>query len=258
LNVDARSNTDIGVLRSYGRINGAGLDEAYLQFGGLTAGLAGSLFDVAGTGQPSSWSTGLGAGDNTVLQYSANAGASTVSVGLENALDSDNAADAATRPDVVAKVDIKAGAATITLAGVSHEAKFSTTQTVSGYAGIARIGANMGGASVAAWAALSRGATAYTTGSSTTAVDVDTNGNVATGNNYGGEVGVGAGAGTFYVGAAQSNYTLTTTNTTTNSYSAAYAYTAAKGLTITPAFVNSTTTGSSATNILYLRIQRDF
>jgi len=258
----AKSNTEMGALTSYLRVAGAatgssGLNRAYLQLGGLTAGRPDSVMDIPGTNQTSAWSNGWGAGTNNALQYAIPVGAGTMTVAVEDALAS-NASGTASRPDVAAVLTVPAGGLNFTLGVVSHEANYSTTYTKQGYAAIGRVGANLGGTSVVAWAGTSTAATAYTSGASSTNYDVDSSGNGATGWNYGGEVGVPAGPGTFFLGMGQYNYNLAAvSNTTTTSIGAAYQYNVTKGLYATPAFL-TTDNGTTKTNQLLIRINRDF
>ena len=62
LTLDARSNSEIGVIRGFGRIGNDGMERAYVQVGGLTVGKSSSLADIAGT---NAWNYGssLGGGD---------------------------------------------------------------------------------------------------------------------------------------------------------------------------------------------------
>ena len=143
LNVDARSNTDAGALRSYGRLDSGSLSYAYLTLGGLTAGLADSSFDAYN----GTWNWNADGFDNgnvnKQLSYTAAlGGASSLTFGIEDPTNQNTSSvklDTASGPyhapsdyfeetvqgapqipDLVGNFKTSAGAASIQLSGALH------------------------------------------------------------------------------------------------------------------------------------------
>jgi hypothetical protein len=95
LNVDARTRTDAGLLRTFFRYNvlgdtgnyGAGtklgLDKAFIQWAGVTAGRAGSFFDFYANDLSYSAVAGSDNGSVNLLAYTASFGAFSASLALE-------------------------------------------------------------------------------------------------------------------------------------------------------------------------------
>ncbi len=126
LNFDARSNSDMGVIRSFvsftnNGVNDYGLDsdwanytgvrKAFIQVGGFTAGLKDSIADIAGT-----VGNFYGSGMNQAgygVDYQVAVGDMNFAIAAEYSQQYDE------RPDIIARVQGKAGTVNYTLAGVS-------------------------------------------------------------------------------------------------------------------------------------------
>jgi len=261
LEADVRNNSEIGVVRGFGRINaassGTSVGKAYVQVGGLTAGLNSSLADIAGT-NADQYGSNLGGGSATGIQYDMAMGATTLSIQAANA-SNNTASGVADRPDVLVGIATKAGPADIKIVGVSAEAVHSDGTAIQGYAVVARAGLSLGGGfGVAAFGGSSVGASSYTT--SANLADWDGT-DKATGSNFGGEVTYSTGSGTLAIAADQSQEKLGDTSSKVTNLGVSYAANLAKGLVIEPEFVTSTTDEDgtkTASNTVYLRIQRDF
>ncbi len=257
LNVDTRSNTEIGTVRGFGRLQSGALDKAYVQFSGVTAGQLSSLADIAGT-NAENYGSNLGRGTTSGLQYAATLGAATLSIGLENA-DNNNSSGVADRPDVLLGLNTKAGPADVKIVAVSHEAANGST-TTQGYALIGRIGATLGGGfGAAVFGGTGEAANGYVGAKKLTDYD-GTDKSKAT--NFGGEVLFSTGSGTFALAADQSEEKRGSSSTKVTNYGVSFVYNVTKGLAVEPEFVSETVdiSGGSKTtsNIAYLRIQRDF
>ncbi|MEI6573281.1 MAG: porin [Alphaproteobacteria bacterium] len=271
LMTDVRSNTDIGTLRGFSRLNaatsGVAIDRAFVQFAGLTAGRNGSLADIAGT-NADTYGSNLGGGTGSGLRYDLPVGAATVSFALENAADNNTYGTApnttspvADRPDALIGFATNAGPANIKLVVASHDAQASnaTGGSTQGYAVVGRVGAALGGGfGAAVFGGTSEAASKYTTAGNLR----DFNGtDKSKGTNVGGEITFATGAGTFAVAADQSKETLADKTTKVTNVGISYVYNAAKGLAIEPEYVNTQTDNGTATtnsNLFVLRIQRDF
>ena len=280
LNVDTRANTDIGVVRGYGRMSGSTLDQAYIQAGGFTAGLAGTWMGNGGGVAVGAFGSHTSA---TQISYSAAIGGGTVTLGILNASDNDVTGLAAANsgvasmPDLMATISVPVGGATLGLGVVSHETRGDTAGSVSGYA----VGATLGlspaaGVSMGIEGGYASGALGYL-GTATVAEGVDasitqvydanlstgTVGDANTGYVVSGYANFAAGKGTLTLIAA---YTALSDNTnnldvTSTSFEIDYALSVAKGLTITPAVAYiSADDGTTSENaaVAYIRIQRDF
>ena len=263
LTIDARSNSEIGVIRGFGRIGNAGMERAYVQVGGLTVGRNASLADIAGT---NAWMYGsnLGGGSRNGATYAATMGAVTLSLGIaDSANNNDTDTTSSTTyssgtPDLLAGVSAKTGPVDVKLVGVSHTAVDATGET-QGYAVVGRIGASVGGGfGVALFGGISEAAAAYTGDIYT---DTDGAGNNNTGTNIGGEITLAAGNGTLALAVDQYTASLGTDEAVVTSYGISYAYDIAKGLAIEPELVYTSEdddgTETNSTTV-YLRIQRDF
>jgi len=262
LTLDAQSNSEIGLIRGFGRLGNAGMEKAYVQFGSLTVGKNASLADIAGT---NAWNYGsnLGGGSDIGATYAATMGAVTFSLGIANSANNNFAGDDPTTyssgtPDLLAGISAKAGPVDVKLVGASHTAVDGTGET-QGYAVVGRIGASAGGGfGVALFGGISEAAADYTGNIYT---DTDGAGNNNTGSNIGGEITLAAGNGTLALAADQYTASLGTADATVTTYGISYAYNVAKGLAIEPELVytseddDGTTTESTT---VYLRIQRDF
>lgn len=269
--VDARTNTDAGVVRGVLRWN---LDStastrsagrAYAQIGGLTAGKYGSVADISGT-SPWNLTSELGGGKGIGIKYDMPMGGATVTVAMENAADyadgTTYSSSTAKRPDFLVKVAVPAGPVTATLVGVSHEANSTAasatvSSTVQGYALLGKLGGAFGPASVSVYGGVSQGALNYTgqVGSNVDA-DVSTT-DTSQGNLVGADLAFNTGSGSAFVTAETGQAKLGALSDTFSQYSVGYAHTVAKGFTVAPEFIAGVTNGTT-TNTMYLRIQRDF
>jgi len=281
LKVDVRSNTEMGVVRGFARMNastsGASISRAYAQLGGLTAGKDASMADIAGT---NAWQygTNLGGGTGQVIKYAFAAGPVTITAGLENAPDNNGsytttAADpvavtpavkgsnVADRPDVLLAVAGSAGALSYTIVGASHEAVDQTSgaATTQGYAVVARLGVKLdGGFGAAIFGGTSQAASKYT--SKAALVDYDGTDKSA-GTNFGGELLYSAGPGTLAIAADQSEEKLGASNNKVSNLGVSYVYNVTKNFVVEPEYIIAKTESgstSSTSNKLWLRISRDF
>ena len=104
LNIDTRSNTEIGVVRGFARTNGSDLKQAYIQAGGFTTGLAGTWM---GNGGGVIVGTFGSHSDATQVSYSTAIGGGTVTLGLldsgANDVQSTNTG-VASMPDLMATI----------------------------------------------------------------------------------------------------------------------------------------------------------
>jgi hypothetical protein len=277
LTLDARSNSEIGVIRGFGRIGNGGMERAYVQVGGLTVGKNSSLADISGT---NAWNYGanLGGGSKVGATYAATMGAVTLSLGIAESANNNfettststlvgtnttwtkttTTTNTSGTPDLLVGISAKTGPVDVKLVGVSHTAVDGTGET-QGYAVVGRIGASVGGGfGVALFGGISEAAAAYTGDIYT---DTDGGGNSNTGTNIGGEITLEAGNGTLALAADQYTASLAGADATVTTYGISYAYNVAKGLAVEPELVytseddDGTTTESTT---VYLRIQRDF
>ena len=279
LNVDARSNTEIGVVRGYGRTSGAAVGQAYVQAAGFTAGLAGTFMGNGGGLIAPAFGSHS---DSTQLSYSTALGGATLTVGVLNAGDNDRNSTntgVAQMPDLMAKISLPLGGATLGLGAVSHQTYGGTSGSESGYA----VGATLGlspaaGVSMGIEGAYASGALGYlgtagaASGIDSDILDVyDTNDSLVvskanTGYVVSGYMSAEVGKGTLGLVASYTSLSNETTlvDVTGTSVELNYALTVAKGLTVTPAIAymtgedSDTTADSSNTTIAVIRIQRDF
>ena len=252
---DARSNTELGVVRGFSRTTNGTVDRAFVQFSGITAGLNSSLSDFAGT---NAWNYGsnLGAGKGAGVRYDAALGASTLSIAIEGAQDN-NSSGVSDRPDVLVGFKTTLGMVDLNIVAASHEVQEGSVSD-QGYAVVGRIGASLGGGfGVALFGGMSEGASKYTYDGGNDLVS----GMLAEGTNIGGEILLTAGKGVLALAADQATFEQGTTDITRTNYGVSYVYELAKGLSIEPEFVMSSVdngTTTTDTTIGYLRIQRDF
>jgi len=256
---DAVNNSDIGAIKGSANLNetATGLETAYVQAGGVTAGLKYSVMDYDQGGV--AYYMG-GSYTTNVLLYTAAVGSSSFTVGLESARGSAAGTYAAWRPDVVAQITTNAGPASLSVSAASTAPRSNALVTGAegngyGISGLASIAA--GPAKIALIGAYGYGASRV--GAISAITDYDGT-NYSKTSTIGIKVSVPAGNGTFALYGGQENSSTAASpavTTTTNRYGAQYAITVAKGLTVTPELASSTD-GSTTTNGGYLRIQRDF
>jgi hypothetical protein len=140
LNTDVRSNTDAGVVRAFGRINGSSngsmtVKYAYAQIGGLTAGYADSAFSRLNN--PWGWQISTDDGKVTnALQYTASlGGTTTATISMEDASFRTSAGLGASQvPDLVGAVKTVNGALTLQGAVATHQNHGLTSSDTQGYA----------------------------------------------------------------------------------------------------------------------------
>jgi len=272
LNIDTRSNTEIGVVRGYARIDGNELDQAYIQAGGFTLGLAGTwMGNGGGLVAPTFGSHG----DSTQVSYSAAIGGGKVTIAVLDADANSNdssASGVAQIPDLMATISVPMGGATLGLGAVMHEARDANGAT-SGYA----IGATLGFAPAAgvsmgieggyASAALgylgTSGAASGLDPANITDVPDSVAGVESTGYVVSGYASFEAGKGTINLYGGYTVLSDATEDVTASTIELDYAYTVASGLTITPGvayiMADESAGGESAnTTVAVIRIQRDF
>lgn len=254
INADVRTNTEIGVVRSFIRLQNGDFDKAYIQFAGVTAGKKSSLTDVFGTTanqNPLSGNPGQG------VDYQISAGDFGFGLGVEEAKNNNND-KAGDRPDIVAQISGKAGPAAIKLAAASHQSFDNVTKkSHDGYAVKGSVAVALGQFNLIGFGGSAEGASAYIGG--TTAVDDFVDGKAAKSNVYGGEIN--ATFGKLLVAFEAANYENKSGATTekVTEYDLYASYTVAKGLTIQPEYtIYNRTGGGKDENTVYLRIQRDF
>lgn len=272
LNLDARSNTEIGVVRGFGRLANGALDKAYVQFAGISAGRQDSLADIAGTTADQ-----FGAGwsqPNTGINYTMALGAGAIAIGLENANNNNGNQGTSTnalvsdRPDILAQISGKFGAVGVKVAGVSHQAinDVQGTGAKDGYAFLGQLTADVGsGVGLILFGGMSQAAGKYT-GAGTRAngvANLDFDGvNSLKGSSIGAEINAKVStSGMVALAGVQNKHKLGAIETTDTTYSLFYQHTVAKNLTIRPEYlVSETKTGSAkkTSGTVFLRIQRDF
>jgi len=269
LNLDARSNTEIGVVRGYSRLNNGALGKAYVQFSGVTAGMKDSLADIAGTyadNYGSGWSQSASG-----IDYSMAAGPVTLAIGVENSNNNNVGATAATqtyvsdRPDLIARVTFSAGPVGVKVAAVSHEALDSVAGVTKaqGSAILGQLTAAAGPVNLILFGGTSTAAGKYT--GSPAALDDYVGTLKLKGTSMGAEINTQVGsAGVIAIAGHRNTHKgiTTATDQTDTSYSLFYQHTVAKSLTIRPEYlVTQSKIGTAATttsSTVYLRIQRDF
>jgi hypothetical protein len=141
LNTDVRSNTDVGVVRGFARLQqNAGdvmkLKYGYAQIGGFTAGFTDSAF--ISLNNP--WGWVISTDDGTVvnaMQYTASFGGTTTgTIAIEKAADRANTADtgAAQVPDLVGNIKTVQGPVTFQVSAATHQNHGSVSNDKQGYA----------------------------------------------------------------------------------------------------------------------------
>lgn len=253
------NNADIGVISSTARINSTatGLEEAYVQAAGLTGGLKYSIMDVsASTPQLSIGNTSYTV--NTLL-YTMPMGSSSFSLGLESAQGAVAGTYDGYRPDIVGSITTKAANIDVTLNAASTAPRAGATNTGaegSGYGLSGKASVKAGAATIAVLGAYGYGASRVA-GTAITNFDGT---NYAKSVLYGARASIPAGEGTLNVYAAEFDSTTAATGVTTatTTFAVNYAYTVSKVLVFTPEISTQTTSSTTTTNGVYLRIQRNF
>jgi Porin subfamily len=257
LKVEAAQNSDVGVIKSTIFVENNTTTYANVSFAGLTAGRFDVPFNVGGGYNHTGDNMQNQAGG---LMYSAPLGGTTVSLAAMSSEDN-NAAGVASRPDLVAFTDTKAGAFGLNLGVASHEVAVANG-TAQGVAALAKVSYDAGVASFMGYAAYANGASKYLYDGSGRAVnlnDSDANaGNLSTGSFYSGEVDVPVGKNDS-IGLYGENLKITqnTSSYSLTQYSVALKHTVAKGLWIRPEIYQDNENGTIS-NGAYIRIERDF
>jgi len=257
---DARSNSDLGVIRGVTNIEDNATSDAYVQFANLTAGKHSSMMDIAPTSAPL-FGAGLGGGSDVGVKYSIAAGGATVSLGAyQSANNNFVATGVADQPDIMLGVSTTMGAVALNLVGSTHQVE-STTGTANGSAVNASAVVSFGAGKAYLYGGSSRGALLHT-GRLNTMRDSEANAvDLATGATFGGGVNIGVGPGTLELNAAQISNTRLAVKNTADRYSVSYAISPAKGLTIIPELYTvaaNNANDKSNSQTAYIRIQRDF
>ncbi len=288
---DAKSNTEIGVVHSFYRINAYGAaavgttpesptssspasgvfsDRAYIEFAGFQAGLIDSITDIGGT--QSWWGAAgriAGGGFTTAgVNYTAKFGNTSLTLGEENPV-TDSYGYATNRPDLIAKVSTKSGAFSGSVAAVSHAViDTDTGDTGNGYALLGQVQYTAGNFGLIAFGGTSQGALHYTSALTAPASYGDyglsdfANGSYSKGTNFGGAVNATFGKNVVEVAVENTSATDGSNwngvdNTVKNTYVDAWAsFPVAKGLSVQPEYIAKT--GDSSSNTAYLFIVRDF
>ena len=286
---DAKSNTEIGVVHSFYRINafgavangsvggnttpestpGVSSDRAYIEFAGFQAGLIDSITDIGGT--QSWWGAAgriAGGGFTTAgANYTAKFGNTSLTLGEENPV-TDGYGYATNRPDLIAKISTKSGPFSGSVAAVSHATiDTSTGDTGNGYALLGQVQYTAGNFGLIAFGGTSQGALRYTSAITTPAsyspgeyVSDMEDGAYSKGTNFGGAVNATFGKNVFEIAVENTSATDAWTgpdNTIKQTYVDAWAsFPVAKGLSVQPEYISKT--GYTSSNTAYLFIVRDF
>lgn len=253
INFDALTNTEIGVVRSFGRIDGGDVAKAYVQFSGITAGLKDSLTDIYGT--TGNKPTQAGNSDaNGGIDYQIKAGAVGFGIGLENGADN-NTSGAGDRPNIVGQVSVSAGPLTAKIAAASHQSYDATAGVDDGYAVKGALSASLGQFNLIAFGGTAEGASAYIGGASSVK-DLTAAGVQSESTSFGGEINTKLGDLTVALLAAQYENKSGAITEELDEYGVYASYAIAKGLTVQPEYYRLS--GVKDSNIFQVRIQRDF
>lgn len=262
IGLDALTNTEIGVVRSFIRVDGGDAvktGKAYLQFAGFTAGVKDSLTDVYGTTGNKPTLAGNG---SQGIDYKVSAGAIGFGIGIEDAQNNNTKTTGSSpkdvsgdRPDIVGQISAKAGPASLTVAAVSHQAiDGDGLETKDGYAIKAGASVALGQFNLLAFGGTAKGASAFIGG--TDAIKDYDGGEQSESTSYGGEINTKLGGLTVALLAAKYENKSGTTKEDVTEYGVYTSYALTKGLSIQPEFYR--TTGDVKKDIIQVRIQRDF
>jgi len=263
LEVDARSNTEFGVIRGFSRMNDASLARAFVQIGTFTAGRYANSSDISGTFGENYSSLLSNSTESIGVKYEAKLGPVSAFVAIENAFDNNASSAISDRPDAVLGFSTKLDPVDLKLNAISHQVQ-TATDTAEGYAVIGSARAKVDAVGFALYGGISKGALLYTGRPSSSYTDSATDATgLSDGTNIGAELTYTMGPGTLALNVGQITAELSTgTKTTFNRYGAAYGYTMAKDLIIMPELMITETDveGSNSTyvNIAYVTIKRSF
>jgi len=263
LEVDARANTEFGVLRGFSRMNDATLSRAFVQIGAFTAGRYANSSDISGT-YGENYSSLLGNSTESVgVKYEGKLGPVNAFVAIENAFDNNASSAVTDRPDAVLGLSTKVDVVDLKLNAISHQVQ-TLTNTAEGYALIGSARAKIDAVGFAVYGGISKGALLYTGRTSSSYTDSAANATgLAEGTNIGAELTYTMGPGTLALAAGQiTSEQSTGAKTTLNRYGVAYGYNIARDLIIMPELMITETDvkGSASTyaNIAYVTIKRSF
>ena len=268
LEVDARSNTEFGVLRGFSRMNDASLSRAFVQLGAFTAGRYGNSSDISGTYGENYSSLLSNTTESIGIKYEAKLGPVNAFIAIENAFNN-NGTDATVdknpyvtdRPDAVLGLSTKIDIVDFKLNAISHQVQ-TATKSAEGYAVIGSARAKIDAVGFALYGGISKGALLYTGRPSSSYTDSATDATgLSDGTNIGAELTYTMGPGTLALTVGQITAERSTgAKTTLNRYGAAYGYNIAKDLIIMPELMITETDvkGSASTyaNIAYVTIKR--
>ena len=269
LEVDARSNTEFGVLRGFSRMNDASLSRAFIQIGAFTAGRYGNSSDISGTYGENYSSLLSNSTESIGIKYEGKLGPVNAFIALENAFNNNASSTVTDRPDAVLGLSTKIDIVDFKLNAISHQVQ-TATKSAEGYAVIGSARAKIDAVGFALYGGISKGALLYTWGGTSSAntsppyKDSQANGTgLVDGTNIGAELTYTMGNGTLALAVGQITAEQSTgAKTTLNRYGVAYGYTVAKDLIIMPELMITETDkkGSASTyaNIAYVTIKRSF
>ena len=265
LEVDARSNTEFGVLRGFSRMNDASLSRAFVQLGAFTAGRYGNSSDISGTYAENYSSLLSNSTESVGVKYEGKLGPVNAFVAIENAFDNNASSAVSDRPDAVLGLSTKVDVVDFKLNAISHEVQ-TATKSAEGYAVIGSARAKIDAVGFALYGGISKGALLYTGRPLSSDLDSKTDATgLSEGTNIGAELTYTMGPGTLALAVGQikaETFSGSGKKTTLNRYGAAYGYTVAKDLIIMPELMITETDvkGSASTyaNIAYVTIKRSF
>ena len=265
LEVDARSNTEFGVLRGFSRMNDASLSRAFVQLGAFTAGRYGNSSDISGTYGENYSSLLSNTTESIGIKYEAKLGPVNAFIALENAFNNNASSTVADRPDAVLGLSTKIDIVDFKLNAISHQVQ-TATKSAEGYAVIGSARAKIDAVGFALYGGISKGALLYTGRPSSSDFDSKTDATgLSEGTNIGAELTYTMGPGTLALAVGQikaETFSGSGKKTTLNRYGAAYGYNIAKDLVIMPELMITETDvkGSASTyaNIAYVTIKRTF
>ena len=265
LEVDARSNTEFGVLRGFSRMNDASLSRAFVQLGAFTAGRYGNSSDISGTYGENYSSLLSNTTESIGIKYEAKLGPVNAFIALENAFNNNASSTVTDRPDAVLGLSTKIDIVDFKLNAISHQVQ-TATKSAEGYAVIGSARAKIDAVGFALYGGISKGALLYTGRPSSSDFDSKTDATgLSEGTNIGAELTYTMGPGTLALAVGQINaetFSGSGKKTTLNRYGAAYGYNIAKDLIIMPELMITETEvkGSASTysNIAYVTIKRSF
>ena len=264
LEVDARSNTEFGVLRGFSRMNDASLSRAFVQLGAFTAGRYANSSDISGTYGENYSSLLSNSTESTGIKYEGKLGPVNAFIALENAFNN-NLFPVADRPDAVLGLSTKVDVVDFKLNAISHQVQ-TATKSAEGYAVIGSARAKIDAVGFALYGGISKGALLYIGRPSSSDFDSKTDATgLSEGTNIGAELTYTMGPGTLALAVGQikaETFSGSGKKTTLNRYGAAYGYTIAKDLIIMPELMITETDvkGSASTyaNIAYVTIKCTF